>query len=341
MNSQLSEAIKIIDVSVVVPTFRSAHHIKRSLDAILESLRRLEREFELIVVDDGSDDQTWENLTLWVRSNGGTFNLKAVQLRTNVGQQTATLCGMRCSSGRFVVTIDDDLQNNPSDIEKLLAALEANDVDVVLGVSDSQNKSGFRKLGTRLVDRVVTRLFMKPQAIKLSPFRAIRREVVEEICRTRNNLPYLTAEILLLSRRMMNVPVSPHAESRSRSTYKTRGLLTLFRRIVVAYSTRPLKWTARFSAAASLLSMVLALSIVGVYAVGGSSPPGWTSLMVLLSLFSFQIMIVIAVIVEYLALLVDRSLQPSQYAIRQRIGTRDFTSTEWWGNEHSEILYSS
>lgn len=301
---------------MVVPTFHSELHIQRTLDAIRDSLEKLGRSFEIVIVDDGSDDDTWEKLTAWSSTNSKKTKTKVIQLRSNAGQQAATLCGLRWADGAYVITIDDDLNNNPKDIEQLVATLEQQGADVVMGVLESPKRKHFRKLGTLFVDFLVYKLFNKPQTLKISAFRGIKRSIVEEICRTTNPNPYLTAEILSLTKNVVNVTVTSGLGHRTQSTYNIRTLITLFRKILVAYSSSPLKWVARLSVTVSLLSLFAAAVVAATFVVGDSALPGWTSTMIVLSLFSFQTMLVLAVIAEYLGNLIDHSNSRTQYAIR-------------------------
>src|SRR5215472_3760784 len=150
-------------ISVVIPAYKSSDSLPllmRKLDAVLN---RTGQPFEIIVVDDSSPDDTWECLKILKQVYP---QLKIIRLLRNTGQHNALLCGFSLAKGSIVVTMDDDLQNPPEEVPKLIAAIRAG-YDLAIGAYPAKQHSAARNLGGRLVDNVLRRIFHLPAAFQL------------------------------------------------------------------------------------------------------------------------------------------------------------------------------
>ena len=141
--------------SVVIPVFNSDGIVGTTIDRTVSSLRNLGVEFEVICVNDGSRDGSWKVLERMARKHP---EVVAIDLLRNYGQHNAVMCGLRQSAGAWVVTIDDDLQNPPEEIIHLIRRAEEGGHDVVFGKFRSQQASGTRRIGTRLVGAINRRI---------------------------------------------------------------------------------------------------------------------------------------------------------------------------------------
>src|SRR6056297_161162 len=199
-----------IDLSVVIPTYRSAAHIQPLLLRLLPILGGIQAASEIIFVDDGSE---LESLSLLRRSISAASQadalfaetaaeaetaqppvLRAVLLQRNAGQQQATLCGICHAQGRTVVTMDDDLQHRPEHIPRLLEALRAGPA-LVYGVPAKGPARPLRRAGSRARDLIFRIAFGKRAAgVRPTSFRAFHRELIEGLCRDPRGFLYLSAE---------------------------------------------------------------------------------------------------------------------------------------------------
>lgn len=304
-----------VRLSVVIPTFRSQNHLARTLDAVEEAISQYDGGTEIVVVDDGSPDNTWAVLRAWLASPSRRVLAVGVQLRKNVGQHSATLCGLRLASGQFVATIDDDLQNDPSEIIDAIRQLDEGKFDVLIAAYEQQSKARTRKAATKIVDLLNTQLFGKPAELKLSPFRVMHRRAVQRIIDTKVPEPYLTGEILLSSDRIGNFQALHHKRIDGRSTYRIPQLLALFRRIIVNYSTKPLRWVVLACTATSFLSLVISTFVVLTALSRSQQVPGWSSTVCVISLFSGLILLALAVLAEYFSSLIYLLSGRKQYEI--------------------------
>jgi hypothetical protein len=215
--------VYLIDLSIVVPVFNSGPLIRKLVGRVMSFLNGSGRSGELILIDDGSNPETWAAV---VAAADRDSRIIGIRLDRNYGQHTALMCGLRVSSGSWVATIDDDLENPPEEIAKLLDAGE-NGSDLIFGLFHRENRSRARKLGSLFINTINRVAFRKSLGVSVSNFRLIRRDVVDAVCRYGLAKPYITGLALHHARRVTNVEVR-HGENRTRkSRYTLPRLLVL------------------------------------------------------------------------------------------------------------------
>ena len=162
-----------------------------------------------MLVNDGSRDGSWDVIAERARRSP---HVVALDLLRNYGQHHANLAGLRESTGDFVITMDDDLQNPPDQVLLLIdKALEGH--DVVFGRFERKQARGYRRLGSRLINVINRRVFEQPPGLAVSNFRILRRDVVERICGSRTAHPYITGQALMYSSNPADVLVRHDARA--------------------------------------------------------------------------------------------------------------------------------
>jgi undecaprenyl-phosphate 4-deoxy-4-formamido-L-arabinose transferase len=285
-------------ISVVVPAYNSESFVSMTLDRIVHSMEDLGHQFEIVVVNDGSSDGTWRVISQKARLD---TRIIAINLLKNYGQHSALMCGLRHTSGQYVVTLDDDLQNPPEEIAKILSHCRKNNHDLVIGEFTEPQKARFRMFGTDVVNKIVTRVFNKPPDLKLSTFRVIRRDVVNRVCQSSNPTPYITGELLYAAASISNIEVRHDARIAGKSTYNPFKIFELVRRITFSYSIELLRIASRTGTIIAGLSFVFsgAMTIHGTVTKG--VVPGWTSIVTAISFFAGIIILLLSMIGEYLS----------------------------------------
>ena len=166
-----------VDVSVVIPVYRSESSLRPLVARLLLVLEATGRSHEIIFVEDGGDDGSWRILReLQARHPD---RITAIQLMRNYGQHNALMCGFHNARGELIVTLDDDLQNPPEEVPRLLDRLRSGDFDLVYGRYVSKKHSLWRNAGSLLVNAFYRTVFGSP--IQVSSFRAIRRPLLNTI----------------------------------------------------------------------------------------------------------------------------------------------------------------
>lgn len=282
--------------SVVIPVYNSAAIVAQTVSRVREFFLAQDHDFEIILVNDGSRDNSWAVIAGLAR----TFpDVVAINLLKNYGQHNANLCGFREAKGDFVITIDDDLQNPPEEIGKLIEAAQRGH-DLVIGRFESKQHSLVRRLGSRLVGWLNRTVFEVKDDLVLSNFRLIRRDVIDRVCRDQSVAPYIPGLVLKYSAHRCNVLVSHLARAEGASGYTMRKLLRLVANILFNHSTIPLRYGAAFGFVVSGISVLLGLFYLLRTLIDGTSTPGWATLVVLISFFNGVLILLLSVIGEYL-----------------------------------------
>src|SRR5215472_11401982 len=168
-----------MELSIVVPVYRSATCLPELVRRVRAAVGHLFQSHELILVNDDSPDDSWDVI---VRLTGEDPSVVGVNLRRNVGQDNAIMAGLGVASGDVIVIMDDDLQHDPDDIPLLYDEIQKGN-DVVFARFEHKEQAFWKNLGSWFNDWVATITIRKPRDVYMSPFKALRREVVDEIVR--------------------------------------------------------------------------------------------------------------------------------------------------------------
>jgi glycosyltransferase involved in cell wall biosynthesis len=282
--------------SVVIPVYNSAAIVDKTVNRVYKFLFTQGFRFEIILVNDGSGDESWNVIAALAR----VFpEVTAINLLKNYGQHNANLCGFRETKGDFIITLDDDLQNPPEEMGKLIEAAQRGH-DIVIGQFKSKKHSLIRRLGSRSVGWLNRTVFDVKDNLVLSNFRIIRRDVIDRVCRDNSVSPYIPGLLLKYSTNRCNVVVNHLPRSEGKSNYTLRKLLRLVASILFNHSTIPLRFAAAFGFIVSGISFLLGLFYLIRTLIEGSNVPGWATLVVMMSFFNGVLILMLSVIGEYL-----------------------------------------
>lgn len=270
-------------ISVVVPIYNDQEviaELHRRLRPVLEAITD---RYELILVDDGSRDRSWEEMLQVRRSNE---HVRAVRLSRNFGQQSAIAAGLSLTSNDMIVLMDSDLQDRPEDIPTLIDALLADPQAMMAIAQWEERKDSRMKLAvSRLFQRVSNSITEIHTVPRLGIFRVMKKSVVEEL----RNFPEKTATTVSLlyyiGSRYVAVPLKRDARFAGKSGYNLSKMLALTFARIFSFSMFPIRMVTYMGAFLCIGSMVAALALV-IYKLVGNVVTGWTSMMVLM-LFLF------------------------------------------------------
>lgn len=290
-------------VAIVIPCYCSSVSLETLVHRIIATLQN-EGRLQCILIDDASPEEaeTWN--TIYRLSLKYPGIVRGFRLARNVGQHSALLCGMAriSSETTMVVTIDDDLQQLPEDIPGLLNAID-NGADIAIGAYPGKKHKAWRNVAGGVVDSTLRRLFDLPGAFQLTSFRAFRRYVAEEAVDSAGRYSYITASLLSVARRRVNVPVRHEVRKQGRSGYTLLRSLELALNLYLTYSRVPLFLIFSLF----MVSVGATLTIVGWaiyrYIATTALPMGWASQMVMVGVACTLNLIATAIV----ALFVTRS----------------------------------
>jgi glycosyltransferase involved in cell wall biosynthesis len=316
-------------VSVVIPCYRSELSLALVVADLARILPGIASEYEVILVNDGSPDDTWrviEDIAArvpWVRG---------INLMRNFGQHNAILCGIRCARHDVIVTMDDDLQHPAEELPKLLAAL-ASGPDVVYGTPASQQHSLSRNLASRITKLVLQGAMGAETATRVSAWRAFRRNVSAAFTHYQNT--YVSIDVLLTwgTTRFVAVEVRHEARSIGQSNYTVAALIRHALNMVTGFSTLPLQFASLTGFFFTLFGLAVLAYVVGRFLLQGGSVPGFSFLASVIAIFAGAQLFAIGIIGEYLARMHTRSMDRPAYVVRDVVhqlaveqGTRDASS---------------
>lgn len=281
--------------SIVIPVFNSEPIVGTTVERVSEVFTSAGLGHEIILVNDGSADGSWRVISDKARS---TPHVVALNMLKNYGQHHANMAGLRESRGDFVITMDDDLQN-PPDQALVLIDEAMTGKDAVFGRFEQKQAASYRRLGTRLIGLINRRIFGQPADLAVSNFRILRRDVVDRICASRAAHPYLTGQTLMYSSNRSDVLVRHDPRPVGKSNYSLTRILRLVFTILFSYSSFPLRASALLGFAVAVLSFVLGGVYLVLGALGHTQVQGWTTLVVLLSLFNGVTIAMLAMLGEY------------------------------------------
>ncbi|MDZ4403956.1 glycosyltransferase family 2 protein [Prosthecobacter sp.] len=283
------------EVSFVVPL----HNTGESLPRLLEAFRVAEIgcSWELVLVDDGSVDGTFARASELARDYPVPVTL--VELVRNFGEHAAVLEAYRRARGRFVVNLDDDLQNPVSEALKLLKHLRESNAEVVYSSYTDKKHSWPRNVASWLANRCATFLLGKPRDLYLSSFRALRRELIGRIITYRGPYPYIDGLILGATNRIATLEVEHVERADGRSGYTPRKLIRLALSLLFDFSVMPLRLASVLGVVLCVVGALILVEVVIETMFVGQRQLGWGSLMGALAVFSGAQLLMLGIIGEY------------------------------------------
>ncbi|MFL6588875.1 MAG: glycosyltransferase family 2 protein [Chthoniobacterales bacterium] len=305
-------------LSIVVPVYNAAATLPALHQAI--SALRVEGGHELILVNDGSRDET-EAVALKL-TRESTLPMTLLNLSRNFGEHNAVLAGLRAVSGRYVVTMDDDLQNPPSEALKLLALAEAEKRDVVFAIYDRKEHAWWRNAGSWLTNRIADFVVDKPRKLYLSSFRCLSRFVADEVAKSRTPYPYIDGLIFQVTQNAGTVRVRHVERAQGASGYSFRKLVRLWLSMLINVSVVPLRLMTFAGLITSGLGFLAVIEVVLEHMLNGT-PTGWSSLMAAMLLLSGTQLLLLGIMGEYVGRIYLGISDKPQSVIRDRISSPD------------------
>ncbi len=294
--------------SIVIPVYNGARTVG---DVVQRVAAALEGEtYEVILVDDGSADDSWE-VIVGLAAEGPVRGLRMLK---NYGQHAAMFAGLDAACGRWVVTIDDDGENDPAEIPGLHRSAVDGGHDLVFAERSNRKAPFGRRLASRIVNGVVVRVFDAPDDLRISNYRLMASEVARRIVNDRTQYPYVNGLALEYSGTPVSVPIA-HGERQAASRYTLRTLFRLLSNILFSYSIWAYRIVVGLALVAIASSGLFSLIVLFRAAFSEATAPGWASLILLFSVMSIANLVALTVIGEYVVRSLRQSRDPARYVV--------------------------
>ncbi len=326
----MNKEIKTLPIySIVIPCYNSAPWLPELIERIIKVMSPRDVEYEVLLVNDCTPNpDTWHVITelsqryRWV---------KGVDLQFNVGQFKALLAGLELAKGRFIITMDDDLQHPPEEIPKLIDEMDSHlDMDAIIGAYKTKQHNAMRNGGRLLVNKISERLYGKPKDFNSTAFRIMKRSLVESLLEHKTMKPIMGALILKNTRRLKNVEVEHHPRTQGKSGYSITQLIGSTFDNVIDSSTAPLRFFGGTGIVISAFSALIAIFYVFRWSLGYSTSPGFTTLVLLTTFFGGMILFGIGLVGEYLSRVVIEVSRSPRYVIRETVGEDENEDLHEW-----------
>jgi undecaprenyl-phosphate 4-deoxy-4-formamido-L-arabinose transferase len=299
-------------ISVVVPVFNSEGSLVELAAQLEAVLRSCARRFDLIMVNDCSRDNSWKVICELVAQHDW---VQGINLMRNYGQHNALLCGIRAAAYNKIITIDDDLQNPPGEIPRLLSVLNQG-CDVVYGFPDKQQHGLLRNLASEITKLVLQTTMGAQTARRVSAFRAFRTELRAAFSRYQS--PLVSIDVLLTWATSRFAAIAVHHENRKigQSNYTLGKLITHALNMMTGFTVLPLQISSVIGFVFTAFGGCVLLFVLSRYVILGTSVPGFPFLASVIAIFSGVQLFALGVIGEYMARQHMRTMEKPTYAIR-------------------------
>jgi undecaprenyl-phosphate 4-deoxy-4-formamido-L-arabinose transferase len=299
-------------LSIVVPVYNSEGSLPVLLQQLSLLLPTLAPQFEVILVNDASRDGSGAVID---RACDEHDWVVGIHLMRNFGQENAQLCGIRSARFETLVTMDDDLQNPPEEIPRLLAKL-AEGFDVVYGFPRRESHGLWRDFASRITKLTLQTAMGIEVANRVSNFRAFRSQLREAFTEYRG--AFVSVDVLLSwgTSRFAAIPVSNPPRPIGKSTFTVRKLIIHAMNMVTGFSTLPLQLASLAGFVFAFFGFCLLLFVLARYFIHGEPVAGFPFLASTLSIFSGVQLFAIGIIGEYMARMHFRLLDKPAYVTR-------------------------
>jgi len=304
---------RVDGLSAVIPVFRSAAilpELHRRLSEVLESVAD---SYEIVFVEDAGGDDSWPVIEAMAAADD---HVRGFRMSRNYGQHNALLCGIRAARFDKVVTLDDDLQNPPEEIHRLIERL-TDDVDVVYGTPEVEQHGFLRDQASRITKLALQSAMGAENARHVSAFRLFRTRLRDAFATFRG--PYVSIDVLLTwgTTRFDYVRVKHDPRRSGSSNYTFRKLLGHAIDMATGFSTVPLQIASIIGFLFTLFGFVVLAYVLVNFLVYGSAVPGFAFIASIVAIFSGAQLFALGIIGEYLARMHFRAMERPGYVVRR------------------------
>lgn len=300
----------------MLPSCNEARNLERLLPTLIDVVSAAVQDWEIIVIDDGSTDDTSTLMAQWAAVAGVRF----VRLSRNFGKEAALSAGLEAAAGQVVVTMDADLQHEPELIPRLLARWQGG-ADMVYTVRQTRRDEPlYKQLGTRAFYRLLNaggRFQVPPGA---GDFRLMDRRVVDALLALPERNRFMKGLYAWVGFRSEALPYTPAARAHGRTRFSPSRLLAFSLDGLTAFTTWPLRAVSAVGYLLALLAFGYGAYLSASYLLFGHEVSGWTTIVVSLMLFAGLQLVSMGIVGEYVARIFEEVKRRPLYIVQEAHG---------------------
>lgn len=265
-----------IHISVVTPVYGCSTSLEKLYARLVTTLTQITENFEIIMVNDASPDNAWENIKELAQKDS---RIKGINFSRNFGQHRAITAGLDHANGDWVVVMDCDLQDKPEEIAKLYNKVQEG-YDIVFGKRIQRKDSYFKQLGSKLFYKVYDYFTESKIDNTVANFSIVSSKVIRKLKTLREQNRSYPLFVNWVGFKRTNINVEHAKREEGKSSYTLKKLIDLAIDSIVSQSNKPLRLSIKFGFILSVLSLLYAMFLIIRYFIQGTPVEGWTSVMV-------------------------------------------------------------
>ena len=303
-------------ISIVSPVYNAEKIVDELVKRIVDSVSKITDDFEIILVEDGSPDNSWQKI---VENCSIDKRVKGIRLSRNFGQHYAITAGTDNATGDWVVVIDCDLQDRPEEIKKLYQSAIAQNYDAVIAKRIDRNDGFIKKSLSYIFYKFLSYLTGTKHDHSIANFGIYNKNIIESISIMRESIRYFPTMIKWVGFKIGYVNVEHSKRSIGKTSYNFKKLLNLALDIIMAYSDKPMRLTIKLGLSISLLSFLFA--IYNIYRAwhGDIAVMGYASLIVSVWFLAGMIMVILGVVGLYLGKTFEGVKNRPIYIVKEKV----------------------
>ncbi|MEN9548821.1 MAG: hypothetical protein RIR12_1412 [Bacteroidota bacterium] len=304
-----------IHISVVSPVYMAEKIIEKLVLEISSAVGTITNEYEIILVEDGSKDESWKNIVLECQKNE---KVKGIKLSRNFGQHYAITAGLDKARGEWIVLMDCDLQDRPSEISKLFA--KANEgYDIVLARRENRKDKKLKVIFSKLFYGVLGYLTGTKQDPAIANFGIYHKKVIASVNSMREPIRYFPTMVKWVGFKRTTVNVNHDFRTIGKTTYNLKRLLKLSLDIILANSDKPIKLTIKAGFSVAFVSFLMGVYTLIKYLSGQITVVGYTSLLISIWFLAGIILVVLGIIGLYIGKIFEGVQKRPIYIVEQEV----------------------
>ena len=298
-------------ISLVIPTYKGA----KTLPTLIEELMIIfkNHKIEIIIVNDFSPDTTHEDTMLLLDKYPNKITY--LKLSKNFGEHSATMAGLRHSEGNLIVIMDDDGQNPPEEAYKLAEFSLKSEYDVIFTKYQIKKDSFIRNLMSKIANISAQIILKKPKEIYFSSFKAIKRNIVDEIIKYEGAFPYIDGLLLSITSNIGSFDVIHKERKQGKSSYNIYKLAKHYSNLIINFSTFPIHLFSVLGLIITIISFLVIIAIAVEKMINPNVPIGYSTLISVLIFFSGVQLLFLGLIGEYVGKILKNVNKENQYNI--------------------------
>ena len=308
-------------LSIVIPVYNEEGNLRQLLRELDEVLESLELECEIVFVDDGSSDQTWETIESLHKKNN---LVKGLRLSRNFGHQYALLAGLANAKGDAVISMDGDLQHPVAVIPELVNEWRRGNMIVHTRRLDPPSLSIFKKITSKLYYKIFSYLSGVEIEGGMADFRLLDRQVVREILELSEEGLFFRGIVRWVGYGSTTVPYTSNERFSGTSKYSLKKMMRLAWNGITSFSIVPLRLGIFLGFVTSLIAFAEIIYAIGVKIFTNSAVPGWASAVSVISFLFGVLFILLGIVGEYIGRILVEVRQRPRYLIAEQAGLKDF-----------------